>query len=165
MKLYHLYVSGILYAELDFDTQPISIQKLDIASGKLLPWETLSEEDNAFYKSFTKIDLLKLSHQMVKSTIINTKAFYAYAKIQAKFLPDAQQHTKLGRSSPLDSNQKTTYLLTLTYGYVKHLINISKYAKNTKKDCNTSLLFCNPFSLCICYLNKYLITHFCSILA
>lgn len=56
MKLYHLYVSGILYAELDFDTQPISIQKLDIASGKLLPWETLSEEDNAFYKSFTKID-------------------------------------------------------------------------------------------------------------
>lgn len=49
MKLYHLYVSGILYAELDFDTQPISIQKLDIASGKLLPWETLSEEDNAFY--------------------------------------------------------------------------------------------------------------------
>ena len=30
MKLYHLYVSGILYAELDFDTQPISIQKLDI---------------------------------------------------------------------------------------------------------------------------------------
>mgnify|MGYP003248987763 CR=1 FL=1 len=64
MKLYHLYVSGILYAELDFDTQPISIQKLDIASGKLLPWETLSEEDNAFYKSFTKIDLLKLSHQL-----------------------------------------------------------------------------------------------------
>lgn len=50
--------------ELDFDTQPISIQKLDIASGKLLPWETLSEEDNAFYKSFTKIDLLKLSHQL-----------------------------------------------------------------------------------------------------
>ena len=44
--------------------QPISIQKLDIASGKLLPWETLSEEDNAFYKSFTKIDLLKLSHQL-----------------------------------------------------------------------------------------------------
>ena len=64
MKLYHLYVSGILYAELDFDTQPISIQKPDIASGKLLPWETLSEEDNAFYKSFTKIDLLKLSHQL-----------------------------------------------------------------------------------------------------
>ena len=64
MKLYHLYVSGILYAELDFDTQPISIQKLDIASGKLLPWETLSEEDNAFYKSFTKMDLLKLSHQL-----------------------------------------------------------------------------------------------------
>ena len=64
MKLYHLYVSAILYAELDFDTQPISIQKLDIASGKLLPWETLSEEDNAFYKSFTKIDLLKLSHQL-----------------------------------------------------------------------------------------------------
>ena len=64
MKLYHLYVSGILYAELDFDTQPISIQKLDIESAKLLPWETLSEEDNAFYKSFTKIDLLKLSHQL-----------------------------------------------------------------------------------------------------
>lgn len=64
MKLYHLYVSGILYAELDFDTQPLSIQKLDIASAKLLPWETLSEEDNAFYKSFTKIDLLKLSHQL-----------------------------------------------------------------------------------------------------
>lgn len=112
----------------------------------------------------THFGLLKLSHQMVKSTIINTKGFYAYAKIQAKFLPDAQQHTKLGRSSPLDSNQKTTYPLTLTYGYVKHLINISKYAKNTKKDCNTSLLFCNPFSLCICYLNKYLITRFCSIL-
>ena len=64
MKLYHLYVSGILYAELDFDTQPISIQKLGIESAKLLPWETLSEEDNAFYKSFTKIDLLKLSHQL-----------------------------------------------------------------------------------------------------
>lgn len=64
MKLYHLYVSGILYAELDFDTQPLSIQKLDIASAKLLPWETLSEEDNAFYKSFTKMDLLKLSHQL-----------------------------------------------------------------------------------------------------
>ena len=29
--------------------------------GKL---QTLSEEDNAFYKSFTKIDLLKLSHQL-----------------------------------------------------------------------------------------------------
>lgn len=65
MKLYHLYVSGILYAELDFDTQPISIQKLDIESAKLLPWETLSEEDNAFYKSFTKIDLLKLSHSFI----------------------------------------------------------------------------------------------------
>ena len=50
MKLYHLYVSGILYAELDFDTQPISIQKLDIASGKLLPWETLSEEVHKLIK-------------------------------------------------------------------------------------------------------------------
>ena len=55
MKLYHLYVSGILYAELDFDTQPISIQKLDIASGKLLPWETLSEEDNAFINHLPKL--------------------------------------------------------------------------------------------------------------
>lgn len=63
MKLYHLYVSGILYGKLNFDSQPVSISKLDIASGTLLPWEPLSESDNAFYKSFTKIDLLKLSRQ------------------------------------------------------------------------------------------------------
>ena len=41
MKLYHLYVSGILYAELDFDTQPISIQKLDIENLLLCMRRTL----------------------------------------------------------------------------------------------------------------------------
>ena len=63
MKLYHLYVSGILYGKLNFDSHPVSIRKLDIATGNLLPWEPLSEADNNFYKSFTKIDLLKLSSQ------------------------------------------------------------------------------------------------------
>ena len=64
MKLYHLYVSGILYAELDFDTQPISIQKLDIESAKLLPWEILSEEDNAFYKSFQIQEICNVIHRI-----------------------------------------------------------------------------------------------------
>lgn len=64
MKLYDLYVSGILYGKLNFEAQPVSISKLDIASGTLGAWEPLSESDNQFYKSFTKIDFLKLSRQI-----------------------------------------------------------------------------------------------------
>lgn len=64
MKLYHLYVSGILYGKLNFDTQPVSISKLDFASGTLGSWEPLSESDNQFYKNFAKIDFLKLSRQI-----------------------------------------------------------------------------------------------------
>ncbi|MFR1831648.1 MAG: CocE/NonD family hydrolase [Lachnospiraceae bacterium] len=61
MKLYHLYVSGILYGKVKFDTDPVSVSKLDISTGTLCPWEPLTEADNQFYKTFTKIDLLKLS--------------------------------------------------------------------------------------------------------
>lgn len=61
MKHYHLYVSGILYGKVKFDTNPVSVSKLDISTGNLCPWEPLTEADNQFYKSFTKIDLLKLS--------------------------------------------------------------------------------------------------------
>ena len=57
MKLYHLYVSGILYGKLNFDSHPVSIRKLDIATGNLLPWEPLSQKlIITFMKSFTKID-------------------------------------------------------------------------------------------------------------
>ena len=55
MKLYHLYVSGILYAELDFDTQPISIQKLDIASGKLLPRRLCQKRTMPFINHLQKL--------------------------------------------------------------------------------------------------------------
>lgn len=64
MKLYHLYVSGILYAELDFDTQPISIKNWILHRVSCFRGRLCQKRTMPFINSFTKIDLLKLSHQL-----------------------------------------------------------------------------------------------------
>lgn len=57
MDVFGVYVSGILYGELELCPGAARIRRLDVFSGSLQGWEPLTDEINAFYKAFTKLDL------------------------------------------------------------------------------------------------------------
>lgn len=58
-RIFHMYVSGILYGKLKAEGTQVLLCKLDVFSGKLGEWEVLSKEDNDFFLSFLKIDLME----------------------------------------------------------------------------------------------------------
>lgn len=64
MRIFHLYISGILYGRLRLDGGGPWFQKLDPATAELSAWGPLGEEDAAFYHAFAKIDLLAFARSL-----------------------------------------------------------------------------------------------------
>ena len=64
MRRFDLYVSGILYARLQFGEGAPRIRKLDVFSARFSPWAELTEKDRAFYRSFVKLDLARLAQNL-----------------------------------------------------------------------------------------------------
>ncbi len=62
-RIFCLYVSGILYGKLRIEGTETLLCKLDVFSGKLGEWAALSEEDNGFFRSFLKIDLMETARK------------------------------------------------------------------------------------------------------
>lgn len=56
MKIFNIYISGILYGKLKIDGEKLLIRKLDIFTGELNDWEIFTEDDRQFYQSFVKMD-------------------------------------------------------------------------------------------------------------
>lgn len=63
MRIFHFYISGILYGRLRLGGKP-RFQKLDPATAELSGWGPLGEEDAAFYRAFAKIDLLAFARSI-----------------------------------------------------------------------------------------------------
>ena len=64
MRRFDLYVSGILYARLEFSAGAARVQALDVFSGEFGPWKPLEEADREFYLSFVKMDLAALARRL-----------------------------------------------------------------------------------------------------
>ncbi len=64
IRIFSIYVSGILYGKLKIGDGEPSLRSLDVFSGTLRDWKPLSGEENAFYQSFLKMDLAKTAEKI-----------------------------------------------------------------------------------------------------
>lgn len=64
IRIFSIYVSGILYGKLRVGDGEPSLRRLDVFSGTLRNCGPLTGEDNSFYQSFLKMDLAKIAEKI-----------------------------------------------------------------------------------------------------
>ncbi|MEY8524886.1 CocE/NonD family hydrolase [Lachnospiraceae bacterium 38-10] len=64
IRIFSIYVSGILYGKLKIGDGEPSLRSLDVFSGTIRDWKPLTGEENAFYQSFLKMDLAETAEKI-----------------------------------------------------------------------------------------------------